>query len=462
MALSAINHELDSLRNLMKPKLLIVDDDEEIRTQMKWAVGQDYEVLLAGDRDGALEAFSSHHPAVTILDLGLPPRPNEPEEGMETLSGLLAMERNAKIIIISGQEEKENALRAVGAGAYDFLCKPVEIEELKLLLRRCFYVAKLEREYREIQQSLGTAVFEGMLGTSPQMQGVFNAIRKVATANAPVLLLGESGTGKEMAAEAIHRRSLRKDGPFVAINCNAIPENLLESELFGHEKGAFTGAHMQRKGLIESAANGSLFLDEIGELPLPLQVKLLRFLQEQTFMRVGGRQEIQCDARVIAATNSDLKQAVANGKFREDLYFRLAVVVISLPPLRERGGDIAVMAKEFLRRFSAESGKAGLTFTPETLRSVSRHKWPGNVRELQNRIHRAVIMADGKRINTTDLELIENTPNTLKDARENIEREMVQQALKRNAGKISGAATELGVSRPTLYELMEKLDIARE
>ena len=277
----------------MKPKLLIVDDDEEIRTQMKWAVGQDYDVLLAGDRVGALETFSSRRPAVTLLDLGLPPRPNEPEEGLEALSSLLALDRTAKVIIISGQEEKENALRAVGAGAYDFLCKPIEIEELKLLLRRCFYVANLEKEYRDMQQSSGAEAFEGILGTSPQMQEVFAAIRKVATASAPVLLLGESGTGKEMAAEAIHRRSLRKDGPFIAINCNAIPENLLESELFGHEKGSFTGAHAQRKGLIESAAKGTLFLDEIGELPLSIQVKLLRFLQEQTFMRVGGRQEIQ-------------------------------------------------------------------------------------------------------------------------------------------------------------------------
>ena len=274
---------------------------------------------------------------------------------------MLAVDRTAKIIIISGQEEKENALRAVGAGAYDFLCKPIEIEELKLLLRRCFYVAKLEKEYRDMQRSSGAEAFEGMLGTSAQMQEVFAAIRKVATTSAPVLLLGESGTGKEMAAEAIHRRSLRKDGPFIAINCNAIPENLLESELFGHEKGSFTGAHAQRKGLIESAAKGTLFLDEIGDLPLAIQVKLLRFLQEQTFMRVGGRQEIQSDARIIAATNADLKHAIANGKFREDLYFRLAVVVIGLPPLRERGDDIAVVATEVPQPLRCAGGKTELT-----------------------------------------------------------------------------------------------------
>jgi two-component system, NtrC family, response regulator len=450
----------------MKPKLLIVDDDEEILTQMKWAVGQDYDVFLAGDRAGALEMFRSCRPAVTILDLGLPPRPNEPEEGLAALSGLLALDKSTKVIIISGQGEKENALRAVGAGAYDFLCKPVEIEELKLLLRRCFYVANLEKEYRDMQQRAGEELFEGMLGTSPQMQKVFAAIRKVATASAPVLLLGESGTGKEMAAEAIHRRSLRKEGPFVAINCNAIPENLLESELFGHEKGSFTGAHAQRKGLIESAAKGTLFLDEIGELPLPIQVKLLRFLQEQTFMRVGGRQEIRSDVRVIAATNADLKHAIASGKFREDLYFRLAVVVIGLPPLREREDDIAVVATAFLNRFAAQSGKAGLTFAPETLHAASRYNWPGNVRELQNRVQRAVIMADGRRISPLDMELahvVETLPATsLKEARENIEREMVLQALKRNAGKISAASIELGISRPTLYELMQKLEIAKE
>jgi two-component system, NtrC family, response regulator len=457
---------INSLHLAMKPKLLIVDDDEEIRTQMKWAVGQDYEVLLAGDRVGALETFSSCWPPVILLDLGLPPRPNGPEEGFEALFSLLALDRNAKVIIISGQEEKENALRAVGAGAYDFLCKPFEIEELKLLLRRCFYVANLEKEYRDMQRSSVADAFEGILGASPRMQEVFAAIRKVATANAPVLLLGESGTGKEMAAEAIHRRSLRKDGPFIAINCNAIPENLLESELFGHEKGSFTGAHAQRKGLIESAAKGTLFLDEIGELPLSIQMKLLRFLQEQTFMRVGGRQEIHCDVRVIAATNADLKQAIASGKFREDLYFRLAVVVLSLPPLRDRGDDIAVVATEFLNRFAAQCGKKGLTFAPETLPALSRYDWPGNVRELQNRVQRAVIMADGRRIVPGDMELshvAEALPTaTLKEARENIEREMVLQALKRNAGKISAASIELGISRPTLYELIEKLGISNE
>jgi two-component system NtrC family response regulator len=432
---------------------------------MKWALAQDYEVALAGTREEALEVFNTEHPGVTMLDLGLPPHPNDPEEGLATLSAILTRDRLAKVIIVSGQGEKENAMRAVGAGAYDFLCKPVDLDELKLLLRRCFYVAELEREYREMQRTLGTDAFEGMLGISPPMQTVFATICKVAPTNAPVLFLGESGTGKEMAALAIHRRSLRKEKPFIAINCNAIPENLLESELFGHEKGAFTGAHQQRKGLIEGAAGGTLFLDEIGELPPPIQVKLLRFLQEQTFTRVGGRAEIQIDTRVVAATNADLKQAIAAGKFREDLYFRLAVVVINLPALRDRGDDILVVAREFLKRFATQNGKGGMSFAPDTMRAMVRYSWPGNVRELQNRVQRAVIMADGKRISISDLELEggggDAPPATLKEARETVEREMVQQALKRHSGRISSAATELGISRPTLYELMDKLGIPR-
>jgi two-component system NtrC family response regulator len=298
------------------------------------------------------------------------------------------------------------------------------------------------------------------------MQAVFDFICKVAPTNAPVLILGESGTGKEMVAQALHRRSAQARGPFVAINCNSIPENLLESELFGHEKGAFTGAHAQRKGHIETAAGGTLFLDEIGELPTSVQVKLLRFLQEKCFQRVGGRQEIHSDARVLAATNRNLQESVAGGKFREDLYFRLAVVVVKVPPLRERGDDIILVAKAFLHNYAVEHAKPGLTFAPDALRALSLHRWPGNVRELQNRVRRAVIMADGKRVTATDLELTDTLsalpPQTLKEARESVEREMVQDALRRHRGKITSAALELGISRPTLYELMEKLGIARE
>jgi two-component system, NtrC family, response regulator len=451
----------------MKPKLLIVDDDEAIRTQTKWALSQDYDVCFAEDRKGAVEAFETSSPAVTLLDLGLPPRPNECDEGMATLSDILTIDNTAKVIIISGQSEKQNAIQAVGAGAYDFLCKPVEMEELKLLLRRCIYVVDLEKEYRELEQSRRPEVFEDMLGTSPQMQSVFSFIRKVAGANVPVLLLGESGTGKEMAAAAIHRRSGRKDGPFVAINCNAIPENLLESELFGHEKGAFTGAHIQRKGLLETASGGTLFLDEVGELPPAIQVKLLRFLQEQRLQRVGGRQEIQVDTRLVAATNADLKQMIENGKFREDLYFRLAVVTIRLLPLRERGEDVALLACEFLLRYAAQEQRANLVFTPDALRAMTRHSWPGNVRELQNRVKRGIIMASGPRVTAKDLELdprhagSPSSGTTLRKAREQVERDMIQEALTRHAGRITSAAADLGISRPTLYELMEKLGIAK-
>jgi two-component system NtrC family response regulator len=452
----------------MKPGLLMVDDDEAIRTQMKWALSQDYDMCFAEDRIGALEAFEASAPAVTLLDLGLPPRPNECDEGLAALSDILATDSTAKVIVISGQSEKRNALQAVGAGAYDFLCKPVDVEELKLLLRRCIYVVELEREYRELQQGQRSDVFEDMLGTSPQMQSVFAFIRKVAGTNVPVLLLGESGTGKEMAAAAIHHRSARKDGPFVAINSNAIPENLFESELFGHEKGAFTGAHVQRKGLLETASGGTLFLDEIGELPPAIQVKLLRFLQEQRLQRVGGRQEIQVDTRLVAATNADLKELINNGKFREDLYFRLAVVTIRLLPLRERGEDIVFLAREFLQRYANQNGRTKLVFTPDALRAMSRYSWPGNVRELQNRVKRAVIMANESRVTAKDLELAQDhdvgasPATTLRQAREQVEREMIEQALKRNSGRITSAAAELGISRPTFYELMEKLGIAKE
>jgi two-component system NtrC family response regulator len=451
---------------MAKPRLLIVDDEEDICTQMKWALSGEYEPLTAGDRVSALAAFTEHRPLVTLLDLGLPPRPNEPDEGMAVLSAVLSLDPMAKVIVVSGQGDKQNALSAVGAGAYDFLCKPVAMDELRHVLQRCVYLAELEHEHRAMQHAARAEALEGMLGASSQIQAVFDFVRKVAHTNAPVMILGESGTGKEMVARALHRRSAQSTGPFVAINCNAIPENLLESELFGHEKGAFTGAHTQRKGHIETASGGTLFLDEIGELPPQVQVKLLRFLQEKCFQRVGGRQEIQSDVRVLAATNRNLQESVAGGKFREDLYFRLAVVVVKVPPLRERGYDIVLVAKAFLHNYGVEHAKPGLTFAPDALRALTLYRWPGNVRELQNRVRRAVIMADGKRVTARDLELVEAlsalAPQTLKEARESLEREMVLEALRRHRGKVTSAALELGVSRPTLYELMEKLGIGRE
>jgi len=352
----------------MKPNLLIVDDDEEIRTQMKWALDGDYDIVLAEDRASAVETFRMVRPLVVLLDLCLTPHPGVLDEGLATLSELLALERLAKIIVVARQAEKSIELQAIGAGAYDFLIKPVDTDEVKVLVRHAFHVASLEFEYRQMQQMLGGNAFEGMMGASPEIRAVFDSIRKVATTDAPVLLLGERGTGKEMAARAIHQSSIRKNGPFIAINCSAIPETLLVRELFGHEKDSFAGANAERKGRFDMANGGTLFLDEIGEFPIPLQVKLLHFLQEQSIERFGGRQPIQIDARVITATNSDLKKGMTDGTFREDLYYRLAVVQVVLPPLRERQGDIRLLGQFFLQRFGAQANKTGLAFDQETLR----------------------------------------------------------------------------------------------
>lgn len=450
----------------MKPQLLIVEDDIDIRTQMKWALNQDHAVLLAEDRQQALEFFKTHNPPVVLLDLGLPPNPADSAEGFATLAEMLALDRRAKIIILTGQGERENALKAIGEGAYDFLCKPAQMEELKVILKRAFQIAELERDYQDMRQRFTEDTFEGMLGSSPAMLSVFENIRKVANSDASVLILGESGTGKEMTALAIHRRSQRKKEAFVAINCGAIPGELLESELFGHEKGSFTGAHQQRKGRIETATKGTLFLDEIGELPSPLQVKLLRFLQEQRIERVGGRQEIQIDTRVVSATHVDLAAAMKIGKFREDLYYRLAVVAIVMPPLRDRGNDVLLLAQAFLEKYSSQSAKDAPKLSPQATRALLQHNWPGNVRELENRIKRAVIMAEGTRVMPADLELADGSggppAKSLKEAREGLEKDLIQQVLRKHGGKISPAAAELGVSRPTFYDLMEKFGIKKE
>jgi two-component system NtrC family response regulator len=448
-----------------KPKLLIIEDEEAIRTQMKWALTESYEVLLAENRMGAIDLVTRENPPVVTLDLGLPPRPAEVDEGFATLAAILEEYPQTKVIIITGRAEKEHALRAVGQGAYDFFYKPIEIDELKVVLRRAFHISNLEKEYAELQKYPGSASFEGILGTSEKMQAAFSVIQKVSATDAPVLITGESGTGKELVARAIYRRSTRKERPFVAINCGAIPETLLESELFGHEKGAFTGAHVQRKGRFETAKGGTLFLDEIGELPLSLQVKLLRFLQEQKIERVGGREPIVIDARIIAATNKDLKQAMIEGRFREDLYYRLGVVVIPLPPLREMGGDILLLANVLLERYANENKKRVTGFSAAAKSALERHSWPGNVRELENRVKRAVIMAEGSKITPVDLELdslhAKHESRGLKEAREEVERDLIQKALTENKGNLSRTAAQLGVSRPTLYELMEKLGIGK-
>ena len=446
-----------------KPKLLIVEDDEDVRRQMRWALADEYEVVLAGDRVAALEAVRAHQPPVVTLDLGLPPEAQGAAEGFATLDEIQQVDQAPKVVVITGREEREYALRAVDRGAYDYFCKPIQVEELKAVLRRALYLYRLEQENRELQRH-DHAGFEDVLGTSPQMEAVLGAVRKVAATDAPVLIIGESGTGKELMAQAVHRLSSRHKGPFVPINCGAIPENLLESELFGHEKGAFTGAHMQRKGRIEMAHGGTLFLDEIGDLPVSLQVKLLRFLQEKRLERVGGRQEISVDARVVAATNADLRQAMREGRFRDDLYYRIGVVVISVPPLRERGDDITLLATVFLQRCAAGSRRRLSGFTRDALTAIQAHAWPGNVRELENRVKRAVVMTDGARISAADLELESVTAadgRALRDVRADFERETIQRALAKNRGNVSRTAAELGVSRPTLYGLMEKLGITR-
>lgn len=446
----------------MKPHILLVDDDEDIRSQLRWALTAEFEVSEAEDRTSALRSFREKKPEVVLVDLGLPPHPGTPQEGMALLAQILETDSATRVIVISGQGEKENALKAIGEGAYDFFCKPVNVDELKTIIGRAFQVGRLEREFQSQQQELATEGFADMLGKSPAIKQVFTTIRKLDSASAPVLVLGESGTGKEVVALTIHRRSARAKGPFVAINCGAIPETLIESELFGHERGAFTGAHTQRPGRIEMAQGGTLFLDEIGELPLALQVKLLRFLQEQQIERVGGRKAIQVDTRVIAATNVNIDKAMLEGTFREDLFYRLAVVVIKLPPLRDRDTDVVILAEAFLKRFGSEQGKNRLRFSKEALVALQQYPWPGNVRELENRVKRAVIMCDDQRVTPENLSLATGpAPLNLREARDQLEREMLSKALRKHRGKISPAAAELGISRPTFYEMMEKLGIQK-
>jgi len=448
-----------------RPKLLIVDDDEAICTQMRWAFEEDFDVLTAGDRESALESISRHHPPVVTLDLGLPPRPHDASEGLRLLGEIVDADPSCKVIVVTGQEERENGLRAVDGGAYDFLCKPIELEELRILLGRALRIHEFEEESRELKSRAAAEPFQGMIGSSPAMAAIFASIRKVAATDNPVLIVGETGTGKELVARAVHGLSARRDGPFVPINCGAIPANLLESELFGHGKGAFTDARVQRKGRLELAQAGTLFLDEIGEMSPNTQVVLLRYLQEHLFQRVGGRQDIEVDARVIAATNQDLPKAIRENRFREDLYYRLSVVVISLPPLRDRGDDVILIANALLRQHAEAARKNLRGFSQAALTALRSHSWPGNVRELENRIKRAVTMAELANISPRDLELsspeVRSARGGLREARATLEREMIERALGRHRGNLTAVAAELGISRPTLYELMDKLGIAR-
>ena len=451
-------------------KLLIIDDNEDIRKQLKWGLSKEYQVLSAADATDGLALFNKHRPLVVILDLGLPPHVDSSVEGFRCLSELHTIDPALKVIVISGNDERMNALKAIELGAYDFIQKPVNLNELQVILGRAYYLQRLEHENRRLQSELSgrTGEFAGIIGQCHEMQQVFTTIRKVASSDVAILINGESGTGKELVARAIHAASLRKDAPFIPINCGAIPENLLEGELFGHEKGAFTGAHAKVQGKVEYAQNGTLFLDEIGELPPPLQVKLLRFLQEKVIQRVGGREDIPVDARIIAATNIDIGKAMEEGTFREDLYYRISVVTISLPPLRGRGDDIALLATLFLRRFCDTFNKKVRGYSSNALEAIRRYSWPGNVRELENRVQRAVLMATTSTVEPDDLGFEQQTglwgidkagTLSLKAARERLEIDMIKNAISINAGNIAKAADELGISRPTLYDLIRKYGI---
>jgi two-component system NtrC family response regulator len=443
------------------PKILVVDDDEQIRKQITWALADDFQVFAAGDRPGALELFRKERTGIILLDLGLPPRPRDADEGLAALEEMMGLDPLAKVIIVSGNSERASALAAVEKGAHDIFPKPVELDELKVVLHRVCRRLELERESIEERHLADRVSFDDIIGSSAPMQQVFATVAKVADTDVPVLITGESGTGKELIANAIHNRSRRKGGPFIPINCGAIPETLLESELFGHEKGSFTGASTQRRGKLEYASGGTLFLDEIGELAPEPQVKLLRFLQDKVVERVGGRQPIPVDGRVIAATNQDLEELVKAGRFREDLYFRLAVVRMELPPLRDRGEDVIQLAEHLALAFAKELKKPARKFNRAALDALRRHPWPGNVRELQNRVKRALVLSDGPAISPAELELeapegTPSTPATLKEIRETVEKEKISDTLRENNGNVSKTAKILGISRPTLYDLMSR------
>ena len=444
--------------------LLVVEDDPALQTQMKWAF-DGYEVAVASDRAGALAQVRRFEPAVVTLDLGLPPRPVDPDEGFRTLQEILALAPDTKVIVLTGQQDRANALKAVELGAYDFYSKPFEPEVLTLMIERAFRMHELQEENRRLNSSQQRSALDGLLTRDPEMLRVCRTIEKVAPTNASVLLLGESGTGKEVLARAVHTISPRRAQRLVAIICAAIPENLLESELFGYERGAFTGASRQTAGKIEVAHRGTLFLDEIGDLPMSLQAKLLRFLQERVIERLGGRTEISVDVRVICATHRDLQKLIADGTFREDLYYRLAEIVVEVPPLRKRIGDKTLLAHAFVQRYAAENRRS-IALAPDAVQAVERHTWPGNVRELDNVMKRAVIMADGSRIHAPDLGLepsdAADEPLNLRIVRETAERESVLRAIGQANGNLSRAAELLGISRPTLYDLINRFGLRRE
>ena len=439
--------------------LLVVEDDVGLQSQLKWCF-DDYEVLLANDRESALAMIRRFEPPVVTLDLGLPPDPANASEGLATLEQILALAPDTKVIVVTGNDDRENAVRAVGVGAYDFYQKPVDADVLTLIVDRAHQLYQLETENRQLSMAKMASPIDGVIAASPEMGKVCRIVERVAPTNVSVSLLGESGTGKELLAQALHELSPRKESRFAAINCAAIPDTLLESELFGYEKGAFTGAAKQTIGKIEHANGGTLFLDEIGDLPPALQAKLLRFLQERTVERLGGREEIQVDVRVVCATHQDLEQKMEIGEFREDLYYRISEVTIKIPPLRERRGDGLLMAWAFLSRCNELHGRSIRGFSDDAVSAIEAYQWPGNARELENKINRAVIMADGASITAEDLELVETDqepmPLNLRAVREQAEQQAIQRALMLSNQRVAHAADLLGVSRPTLYDLMDK------
>lgn len=442
--------------------LLIVEDDPALQKQLRWSFDQ-YDTLAAGDRESALALVHRHHPAVVTMDLGLPPDADSVSEGFLLLEQILSAQPDTKVIVLTGQNDRANALRAIGLGAYDFFAKPFEPELLTLTIDRAFRLYELQQENRRLQAIQHPTALGGLLTRDAGMQRICRTIEKVASSNATVLLLGESGTGKEVLARGLHEASPRKSERFVAINCAAIPENLLESELFGYEKGAFTGAAKTTLGKIETAHGGTLMLDEIGDLPLALQAKLLRFLQERVIERLGGRHEIPVDVRIVCATHQDLKSHIKEGRFREDLFYRLAEIIVDIPPLRSRDGDAALLAHAFVHRFANDHKRGSMILTEDAVRAIEAHNWPGNVRELENAVKRAVIMADGNQITREDIGLdhLEGTANfiDLRLVREEAERRAVATAVSRADGNMVRAAEILGISRPTLYDLMHRLGL---
>ena len=453
------------MTDLNLPVLLVVEDDEGLQRQLKWAY-EGYRVVIAGDRAAAIEQVRVHEPAVVTLDLGLPPDPDGTAEGFATLTEILALKPDTKVIVASGHGARESALRAIALGAYDFYRKPVDIDELGLIVARAFHLQAIERENRLLEeQGGGDTILGSLLSAAPEMTKVARTIERVAGADVSVMLLGASGTGKELLARAVHELSPRARREFVAINCAAIPENLLEAELFGYERGAFTGAVKTTPGKIELAQGGTLFLDEVGDIPLPLQVKLLRFLQERVIERIGGRTPIAVDTRIVCATHQDLDAMQADGRFREDLYYRLAEIVVKIPSLAERPGDSVLLARHFATRYARELNPRVQGLAPDALAAIDSYPWPGNVRELENRLKRAVIMADGKMVGAADLDLPgakgtdpdeRDIALNLRAAREVADRRAIRQALTRTENNISSAAKLLGISRPTLYDLLKQ------